>query len=113
MVEAALESAQKGYLPAQAVTISWYQGLGKKITESRISKETELDWLFGATAWGSFAASACLRRLDPVLFAEASVKFHQSGGYSQYFYDQQPPEYIGSPESPYSSDLKSKARNRS
>jgi hypothetical protein len=102
MLDAVLKSAQKGYLPAQAVITAWYQGLGKQIP---VSKDAEFDWLFEATAWGSFTASSCLRRLDSDLWAEAREHFHRSGGYNQYFYPQQPPEYIRSSEFIASLDL--------
>lgn len=95
MLEYALESARKGYCPAQAVVTAWFIAAKEPMP---VSEETQLDWLFEAAAWGSAVASTCLRRLDLEQFAEARMQFHRSGGYNQYFYHQKPPEYVGSDE---------------
>ena len=99
MLDAALKSAQKGYLPAQAVVTAWFEAFQKPMS---VDKDTQIDWLFEATAWGSYAASTCLRRLEPDQYYEARVQFHRSGGYNQYFYHKEPPDYIQSTDFPSS-----------
>lgn len=99
MLDAAVKSAQRGYLPAQAAVTAWSEALQKQLP---ISKDMQIDWLFEAAAWGSYAASTCLRRIERGEYLEARVQFHRSGGYNQYFYHRDPPEYIMSTDFPSS-----------
>ena len=95
MLDAAVQSAKRGYLPAQAVVCTWYDATGQNMP---VDRETQIDWLFECTAWGSFTAGAFLHRLDPEQYAEARTHFHKSGGFNQYFYANQPPHFIHSKE---------------
>jgi len=91
----AVSSSKKGYLPAMATTISWHQVHGRK---PPVSKEVQTDWLFEATAWGSFVAGACLKRLDPDEYSLARKAFHRSGGYNQFYYSSDAPAHLFSPQ---------------
>jgi hypothetical protein len=93
MLNAVVESAKREYLPAQAVAMSWFQAHNKEAT---VAMEVQIDWLFEATAWGSYIASTLLRRLDEAGFKDARLQFHKSGGFNQYFYDKHPPAFINS-----------------
>lgn len=91
----ASSSASAGYLPAQATTVAYYMALGR---QAELDLDTTIDWLFEATAWGSFVAASCLKQLDMGEFETARAEFHKAGGYNQFFYSSCPPPYIHSAE---------------
>ena len=92
-LEFVLKSAQREYIPAQAVATAWFIANGKTIP---IDEETQIDWLFEATAWGSSTASKILKRFNEKEYVQARDAFHRSGGFNQFFYAKESPYYIGS-----------------
>lgn len=90
-----IASARRGYLPAQASSVAFHVALGR---QGELELEEQVDWLFEATAWGSFAAAECLKKLDLESFHAARAAFHRAGGYNQFFYSQDPPPWIHSAE---------------
>lgn len=94
-LEFVVEAAKKGYLPAQAIFAAWHVTHGRPVP---VSLETQLDWLYEATSWGSFYAGYSLQRLSQVEYESARTAFHKKGGYNQYFFGGDPPTHIGSAE---------------
>lgn len=94
-LELVVEAAKKGYLPAQAIFAAWHVTNGRSVP---VPIETQLDWLYEATSWGSFYAGNSLRRLSQIDHESARTAFHRKGGYNQYFYGGDPPTHIGSAE---------------
>ncbi|KAF8535131.1 hypothetical protein BDD12DRAFT_912978 [Trichophaea hybrida] len=93
MLNAAVNAAKADYLPAQAVVHAWHVAHGKQLT---VDHELQLDWLYEAVAWGSWTAGHTLQLMDQDLYKQARLDFHARGGYNQYFYSGQRPQYIGS-----------------
>ena len=96
MLSAAVQSAKADYLPAQAVVHAWHVAHNRPLN---VNEDLQLDWLYEAVAWGSWAAEKTLRSMDAELYIQARRDFHVRGGYNQYFYPNEPPQYIGSGES--------------
>ena len=90
-----IEAAKKGYLPAQAIFAAWHFAHRRPVP---VPLETQLDWLYEATSWGSFYAGHSLHRLSQIEFESARSAFHRKGGYNQYFFDGDTPAHIGSVE---------------
>lgn len=88
-----VEAAKKGYLPAQAIFAAWHFTHQRPVP---IPLETQLDWLYEATSWGSFYAGCSLQRLSQIEYESARTAFHRQGGYNQYFFGGDPPAHIGS-----------------
>lgn len=88
-----LEAARRQYLPARAMVHAWFDANEREIG---VHEEVGLNWLFEATLWGSTCAGKVLQRKSLDDYLAAREEFHDRGGYNQYFYDTQPPEYIGS-----------------
>lgn len=94
-LDSVVEAAEQGYLPAQAIFAAWH------VTHRRpvpVPLETQLDWLYEATSWGSFYAGDSLQRLSQTEYESARAAFHKKGGYNQYFFSGDPPAHIGSAE---------------
>jgi hypothetical protein len=92
MLNAAVNAAKADYLPAQAVVHAWHVAHDIQLT---VDHEQQLDWLYEAVAWGSWTAAHTLQLMDKDLYKQARLDFHARGGYNQYFYPGQPPQYIG------------------
>jgi TPR repeat protein len=88
-----LESAKRGFLPAQAILHAWHTS---QLRPLDVDEETQLDWLYNACIWGSVHATPILQRKSRLDYEAARKGFHDRGGYNQYFYDDQPPAHIGS-----------------
>ena len=83
-LKSVLESAHRGYLPAKAIFHPWHVAHSRKID---VDEETQLDWLYDATVWGSAYAGQSLQFKSPLVYDSARQMFHRRGGYNQYFYD--------------------------
>jgi hypothetical protein len=94
-LEYVLKAASKGYLPARAIFYVWHKA---NRTDIPIDLMTQVDWLYEAATWGSSYAARSLEQLDPEELLLARREFHARGGYNQFFYDRDPPFYIGSEE---------------
>lgn len=86
-------SAKKGYQPAWANFAAWHRA---KDHSADLCEETRLDWLYEATVLGSFFAASALQKVQTEEYSFARAEFHAAGGYNQYFYGKEPPEYINS-----------------
>ena len=82
-LEYVLESAAKGYLPAQAHFHTMHIANAQEIP---IDSDTQLDWLCRAAGWGSFYAGASLKQIDEDEYRLSRADFHRRGGYNQFFY---------------------------
>jgi len=87
------EAARRGYLPAKAVFYPWHIAHSQTIAED---DETQLDWLYDASIWGSVYAAQVLQHKNRAEHEGARQMFHRRGGYNQYFYDNDPPAHIES-----------------
>lgn len=92
-LKSVLESAHRGYLPAKAIFHPWHVANSRKID---VDEETQLDWLYDATVWGSAYAGQSLHLKSSLVYDSARKMFHRRGGYNQYFYDWEPPPHIRS-----------------
>ncbi|KAH0565039.1 hypothetical protein GP486_001565 [Trichoglossum hirsutum] len=79
-----LESANKGYVPAQAVV--------KRVLDSHnfppppsVDQELMKSWLINGTSTGSLVAAVELEAMDTSSFNEAMEIFHDNGGYIQFY----------------------------
>jgi hypothetical protein len=90
-LQSVVEAAKRGYLPAKAVCRTWYDAHSK---DCPVDVESQLDWLYDATVWGSTIASDVLQIKSPSDYLSARKIFHQRGGYNQYFYGSQAPAHI-------------------
>ena len=82
-IQALLESARRGFVPAQAV-------LSKVFASYALSWPLEISgnmvrqWLFNGASTGSILALADLRNVDACLAESAAHMFHERGGYNQH-----------------------------
>ena len=67
------ESARQQYLLAKAVFHVWHDAHSRK---ADIDEETQLDWPYDATLWGSESAGQVLRRKSETDYSQARQEFH-------------------------------------
>jgi len=92
-MSAMTSAAKKGYRPAWAHFAAWYRA---KDYSTHLDEETKLNWLYEATVLGSFFAASALQKMNTEEYSFARREFHAAGGYNQYFYRKDCPEYINS-----------------
>lgn len=95
-VEMLIASAEKGFVPAQAVAHRVLRTHGLPFPV-HISPETENEWLFRGASTGSLAAVEDLNAKDTESCERARAEFRRNGGYNQFYSPTARPTELGLP----------------